>query len=290
MQKNKIGVGIITCNRLDYFYECIKSIDKTIVNCIVVVNDGKELTQEIKNYISVNNIHYILNEKNLGVSKTKNKAFKYLLDQECEHIFILEDDCIIKDNTIWSKYIKAYEVTGIPHFNFGPGSPWNRKQEDPSLIGDLSKRQLAKQNTPPNPKLTIHHKDGVVLCMYEHIVAMFTYFHNSILKEVGLLDEEFYNAWEHVEHTYRIIKSGKYTPFWWFADIEGSENYIKEAENEKANTSLASSEEKFMKQVQEGLQHFYKLHNTVPSHIRAESKEEVIKIVKKIYDNRSKNI
>jgi glycosyltransferase involved in cell wall biosynthesis len=289
MPKNKIGIGIITCNRPHYFYECIKSIDKNIIGSIVVVNDGKDLNEEIKEYLNNSNIHYILNEKNLGVSKTKNKALKYLLEQDCEHIFVLEDDCIIGDNNVWNKYIKAYEVTGIPHFNFGPGSPWNRKQDDPSIIGDLSKRQLAKQNTSPNPKLTVQHKDGVVLCMYEHIVAMFTYFHNSILKEVGFLDEEFYNAWEHVEHTYRIIKAGKYTPFWWFADIEGSENYIKEAENEKANTSLASNEEKFMKQVQEGLQHFYKLHNTVPSHIRAESKEEVIKTVKKIYDNRSKN-
>jgi hypothetical protein len=118
---------------------------------------------------------------------------------------------------------------------------------------------------------------------------MFTYFHSSILKEVGLLDEEFYNAWEHVEHTYRIIKAGKYTPFWWFADIKNSEQYIKEAENEKANTSLASNEENFMKQVHEGLKHFYKLHQTVPAQIKAEDQTEVINIIKKIYDNRPKN-
>jgi len=290
MQKDKIGVGIITCNREKYFSECIRSINLSKIDKIVVINDGSDLTSELKDYLEQNNISYILNEKNLGVGKTKNKALKFLMENDCEHIFVLEDDCIISDNNIWEKYIKAYKVTGIPHFNYGPASPWNRKQDDPSIIGDLSKRQLANQNTPPNPKLIVQHKEDVVLCMYEHIVAMFTYFHNSILNEVGFLDEGFYNAWEHVEHTYRIIKAGKYTPFWWFADIEGSENYIKEAKNEKANTSLASSETKFMKQVQEGLQHFYKLHNTVPSYIQAESKEEVIKTIKKIYDNRPKNI
>lgn len=290
MPKNKIGIGIITCNRSDYFYQCIKSIDKNMIDHIVVVNDGKDLEGDVKKCIEEPKVHYILNEKNLGVSKTKNKALKYLLEQKCEHIFILEDDCIITNNEVWNYYIKAYETTGIPHFNYGPGSPWNRKQEDPGIIGDLSKRQLAKQNTPPNPKLKIQHKNDITICLYEHIVAMFTYFHSSILEEVGLLDENFYNAWEHVEHTYRIIKAGKYTPFWWFADLENSENYIKEAENEKANTSLASNEEKFMKQVQEGLHHFYQLHNIVPSQIMAVSREEVINSIKKIYDNRTKNI
>jgi GT2 family glycosyltransferase len=289
MQKDKIGVGIITCNREKYFFDCIKSIDFTKIDKIVVVNDGSDLTDEIKNYLLSNNIKYILNETNIGVGKTKNKALKFLMDNECEHIFVLEDDCIIVDNNVWEKYIEAYKVTGIPHFNYGPASPWNRKQEDPTLIGDLSRRKDAKQKTPPNPKLVIEYKEGLSLALYEHIVAMFTYFNISILKQVGLLDETFYNAWEHVEHTYRIIKSEKYTPFWWFADVNGSENYIKEAENEKANTSLASNEEKFMKQVHEGLQHFYKLHNTVPSMIQPKQKSEVISFLKKIYDNRIQN-
>ena len=289
MVKNNIGIGIITCNRPDYFNQCIKSIDLDKIQKIVVVNDGSDLNDDFKKFFTENKIEYILNEKNLGVSKTKNKALKYLLDKDCEHIFILEDDCIIADNQIWEKYINAYNITGIPHFNYGPGSPWNRKQENPNIIGDLSKRHLAKQTTEPNPKLVVEYKEGISISLYEHIVAMFTYFNKYILDEVGLLDETFYNAWEHVEHTYRIIKKGKYTPFWWFADISGSENYIKEAENEKANTSLASNEEKFMKQVQEGLKHFYFLHNTVPSQIQPETQKNVINIIKKIYDNRPKN-
>jgi GT2 family glycosyltransferase len=287
MQKNKIGVGIITCNRKEYFYDCLKSIDLDKVDKIVVINDGKDLDNDVKSFLQLKNIEYILNEKNLGVGKTKNKALKFLLEEKCEHIFILEDDCIITNNDVWKKYIEAYNITKVHHFNYGPASPWNRKQEKFSLIGDLSKRHLAKQDTEPNPKLVVEYKEGFSLSLYEHIVAMFTYFHSSILNEVGLLDEGFYNAWEHVEHTYRIIKAGKYTPFWWFADISGSENYIKEAKNEKANTSLASNEEKFMKQVEEGLKHFYSIHKTIPSMIQAKSKQEVLNTLKNIYDNRT---
>jgi GT2 family glycosyltransferase len=282
--KEKIFVGITTCNRSDFFNQCYNSIknDKNI-DIVAVVNDGKE-------EINVDtNIHYIKHDTNKGVSISKNDLFRYALEQNAEHIFILEDDCQIIDSKVWELYIDAYKKTGIKHFNFGPGSPWNRVQEDPSIIGNLSLRHLAKQNTPPNPKLIVEYTPQLKIAMYTHIVGMFSYFHSSVLKEVGLFDETFYNAWEHVEHTYRIIKAKKYTPFWWFADVHGSENYIKEAQDEKAKSSLAKNEEQFMKQTIDGLNHFYKLHNTVPSQIPPVSKEEVIKTLKEIYDNRSKN-
>lgn len=277
-KEEKIGVGITTCNRRDYFIQCLNSLDLSKIDHIVVVNDGavyKDIGFDEK-------IIYIQNEKNLGVAKTKNKIFATLLDLGCEHIFTLEDDCIITNNDIFQKYIEASKKTGIKHFNFGPGSPWNRVQTDSSVIGDLSKRHLATQQGKPNPKLVIQYSSGVSISLYEHIVAMFCYFEANTLRKIGLLHEEFYNAWEHVEHTLRYIKEGYYTPFWWFADITDSEKYIQEAKDEKANTSLAKNEEQFMKQVQEGLKVFRKLHNTVPSEIRPVNEHEAIEILKQI--------
>jgi GT2 family glycosyltransferase len=285
MNKEKTGIGIITCNRENYFLDCINSIDKSSVDYIVVVNDGKELSQKVLNSIKDDKIFYIKNEKNLGVSKTKNKAFRYLLDNNCEHIFLLEDDCIIVNNKVWDAYINAFKETGISHFNYGPGSPWNRVQKDPTVIGDLSKRHLADQTSEPNPKLTVSY-NNIDIALYQHIVAMFTYFHKSILEKVGLLDETFYNAWEHVEHTYRIIKEKKYTPFWWFADLANSHEYIKEAKDEKANSSLAKDENTFMDNTINGLQHFYNLHGTVPSTIYPASREEVLQTLKTIYNSK----
>jgi len=280
-KKEKIFVGIVTCNRPDFFNQCYNSIkDDKNIDIIAVVNDGKE-------EVNVDSkIHYIKHDTNKGVSISKNDLFRYALEQDAEHIFILEDDCYIVNPDVWNLYINAYKTTGIKHFNFGPGSPWNRVQDDPSIIGNLSLRHLARQDTAPNPKLVVEYTPELKIAMYTHIVGMFAYFHSSILKEVGLFDETFYNAWEHVEHTYRIIKAKKYTPFWWFGDVEGSENYIKEAKEEKAKSSLAKNEEQFMKQTIDGLQHFYKLHNIVPSHIPPATKEGVIKTLKEIYNKK----
>jgi GT2 family glycosyltransferase len=282
MQKNKIGVGIITCDRPKYLTELLNSLNvlQSNIDEIVIVDDGTK--PSIEKFASWP-IHKT--DGRIGVGKSKNIAIKHLLDKECEHIFILEDDCVITNPDVFKKYIETYEETGIKHFNFGPASPWNRIQEKPEIIGDLSKRGEASQKGLPNPKMVINYNNGVSVSLFEHIVAMFTYYHASTLNEIGLMDEEFYNAWEHVEHTLRIIKNGDYTPFWWFADITGSENYIKEQEGEKANTSLAKNEDEFMKRVQDGLQVFYKKHQTIPSMIRPVDISEIKPKLKQIYDN-----
>jgi GT2 family glycosyltransferase len=282
MNKETIGIGITTCNRPDYFKQCFESIDLSKVDHVVITNDGEPFDFMFKS----NKVHFIQNEVNIGVGKSKNKIFNYLLDLKCDHIFTLEDDCVIVDNNVFEEYIKASKITGLKHFNFGPGSPWNRVQLDPSIIGDLSKRGLATQNGDPNPKMVVEYKKhNISISLYEHIVAMFCYFDAKALKNVGLIDERFYNAWEHVEHTLRFIKKEYYTPFWWFADITGSEKYIKEALNEKANTSLSKNEEQFMKQVQEGLQVFYSIHQTIPSQIPPANPSIIKPFLRKIYEN-----
>lgn len=282
MNNETVGVGISTCNRKDFFLQCVNSIDLNKIDYLVVVNDGEPYPD-----VSLDQrIIFIQNESNIGVAKTKNKLLKKLQELKADHIFLIEDDCSIINNDVFERYINASKITGLKHFNFGPGSPWNRKQQ-PNLIGDLSKRHLASQETDPNPKLTIQYNNECSIALYEHIVAMFCYFHSSILDEVGLMDEDFLNAWEHVEHTYRIINAGWYTPFWWFADIVDSHLYIKEAANEKAKTTLAKNEEEFMLRVREGLKVFYKKHNTVPSQIPGTYSIEEIKLkLKQIYSRK----
>ena len=282
MQKDKIGIGIITCDRPNYLKDLLKSIDKSNNYEFIIVDDGLTPVEE-PDY----SVHKT--DGRIGVGKAKNIALKKLIDVDCEHIFILEDDCIITNPEVFQIYINAYKETGLKHFNFGPASPWNRVQENPEIIGDLSKRGDASQKGDPNPKMTINYANNVSISLYEHIVAMFTSYHASVLKEVGLMDEDFYNAWEHVEHTLRIIKNGDYTPFWWFADVTGSENYIKEQEGEKANTSLAKNEEEFMKRVHDGLQVFYKKHGTVPAMIPAANASEIKPLLKKIYERNKNN-
>jgi len=276
-----IGIAISTCDRPEYLKACIESLSG--VDAVVCVcDDGYNKVDRI----IPDTIHLIRTKKpRSGVAVNKNMGFKYLLDQGCDYIFMLEDDCIILDQNIFAKYIEASKVTGIQHFNFGPGSPWNRKQEDPTLKGNLSRRMDAIQDGEPSPRLIIEYNEDVSICLYEHVVGMLSFFTRKGLNDVGLYDENFYNAWEHVEHTYRFIQKYMTTPFWWFADIKGSEKYIEGQKDEKANSSLAKDEDEFNKIVHDGLVVFNNKHNTIPSKIRSISREEVVKQLKVIKAN-----
>ena len=278
----KIGICVSTCDRPYYLKKCINSIigvDATLCIC----DDGHKKVRD-----DFPSIHVLRTKKpRSGVAVNKNMGLRYLLDKGCDYIFMIEDDCIIKDHTIFVKYIEASKVTGIQHFNFGPGSPWNRKQDDKTLKGDLSKRMLANQDGDPSPRMVVEYdKAGdITICLYEHIVGMLSFFTRKGLDKVGLYDEDFYNAWEHVEHTYRFIQKYMTTPFWWFADIKDSEKYIEGQKDEKANSSLAKDEDEFNKIVHDGLVVFNNKHNTIPSKIRSISREEVVKQLKVIKAN-----
>ena len=281
----KIGIAISTCDRPEYLTKCIVSL-QGVDAIICVCDDGHKKVDGIV----PDNIHIIRTKKpRSGVAVNKNLGFKYLLEQGCDYIFMLEDDCVILDQNIFLKYIEASKVTGIQHFNFGPGSPWNRKQDDPTLKGDLSRRMDAIQDGEPAPRIIIEYNPNVSICLYEHVVGMLSFFTREGLEQVGLYDEDFYNAWEHVEHTYRFILADITSDFWWFADIKDSDKYIEGQKDEKANTSLAKNEDEFNKLVHDGLIVFNNKHGTVPSRIRPQNKRLVINKLKTINENSARS-
>lgn len=58
-------------------------------------------------------------------------------------------------------------------------------------------------------------------------MGAFTFYTKDILEKVGFMDENFKNAWEHVEHSWRILKSHK-VPYGYWPDVLGSETLLKE--------------------------------------------------------------
>ena len=276
---SKIGLGIVTCNRPDFLRNCIKSIDLSKVDEKVIVNDGKV---DVKHP----NFTVIKNQKNLGVGKSKNKILKHLYEQGCDYIFLLEDDMLILDNRVFEKYIEAHEKSGIHHFNYGPGSPFNRKQK---IQYDLHNRHELDQHSAPNPRKIIDYGDNVEISLFEHTVAMFSFFTRKVIKEVGYIDEDFYNAWEHVDHTYRIIKAGYHPPFWYFADLYNSHKFLTEAPEAIDKSTIANDSEQWKKNVYDGREIYLKKHGHYPNMPPYTSDEQVLDSLKKIKNKHKHN-
>lgn len=232
-----IGVAIITCDRPHFFEQCEHSLiaASKIYGSIktVVVDDG---LNPVKLSDKIN--HLVKTPGKIGVGKAKNLALKYLIESNCEHIFLLEDDIEITNTNVFDFYIKASLATGIKHFNFGLHGNHNL---DP--------------NGQPIIRKSVNYPDGTVVDLYPNILGALSYFHVDVLKDVGLMDETFFNALEHVDHTLQISLRGYHPPFRWFADVNGSSGYLKDivANHEQ---SKIRSEQDFMENFRKNLDIF----------------------------------
>ena len=207
MENCKIGVGITTYNRLGYLRGLIHSLVpcEKYIDELIVVNDGGETPNWDLPYGK-----WIDNEHNMGVGKSKNKALKYLHEAGCKYMFLIEDDVKILDTQVFKKYIEASKRSNIQHFNFAFHGLDNYHNGLPAI------------------KLKVEYSPTVAVCLYPNVYGAFSFYTKKCIDEVGYMDEYYYNAMEHVDHTMEIIKAGMHPPFRWFADIADSNLYIQE--------------------------------------------------------------
>jgi hypothetical protein len=187
----------------------------------IIINDGDDLEVEGYNFYVRNNM------ENLGVAKSKNLALKHLLNKDCDHIFLIEDDMLIKNDQIFEAYIKASKATGIQHMMFGYHGPANKN--------GISKGE-------PHPRLVVKYSDNVSIALNQHCVGAFCYYTRKSLEDVGLIDENFKNAFDHVSHSYELALKGYSTPYWWWADLANSCDYIEEQACSEESSTIKTKE------------------------------------------------
>ena len=227
MGKNKIGIGLITCDRESFFKIAEKSlslIDKDVE--IIIINDGNQI---------VDSKYKIINtpKPKSGVAIAKNTAFKYFLDKNYENIFLMEDDVEIFDGNIIKDYINTSKATGLKHLNFGLHGNHNR---DPY----------------GNPMVikTINYRNGISIDLYPNVLGAFSYYHRSVLENVGLMPTCYLNALEHVDQTYKASLKGYTSPWRYFADVHDSSKYLKDIVPDHQQSKIRNNpnfQENFMK-------------------------------------------
>lgn len=199
---DKIGIGIVTYNSESYFKALWDSLNdsREYISDIVVVNGGNKYEEEY-------DCSWIQHNKNYYPAVCRNDAVNFLMQRNCDYIFLIEDDMIIKDKEIFNKYIKASKKSGIKYFSFVSMSPG---------AGDPSRR---------NPLLTVDYKDDVKISFYANMCNEFTMHHKSCFEKTGLYDTQFRDPFD-VDMAYRESMQDYSSPFWWFADIDKSDDLV----------------------------------------------------------------
>jgi len=267
----KIGVGLITCDRPEFFQKSYKSVKDNHNISFVIVDDGEEHVRNLIEQGEENNVHYIKTKNKEGVAVAKNLALKHLIKIGCEHIFLMEDDIEVVDNNIFEAYINTSKATGIKHFNFG-------------LHGNHNIDPYGN----PTIRKTVNY-GHTEIDLYPNILGALSYYHIDVLKDCGLMDENFYNALEHVDHTYQIIKKGYHPPFRWFADIKDSKKYLKDIVPDHQQSKIRN-ESNFQENFKKALDIFIQKNNfsVIQGYGPIEknySEKEVIESLKQIYKN-----
>lgn len=232
LKEETVGVGIVTYNRPDLFKKLFDSLQecKGFIDHLVIVEDATGPNPDHDNYIiditkgrwrGDNTMMVITSDKNIGVGNAKNMALRHLMSKNCDHFFLIEDDIFIRKPEVFEKYIEASMDSGIQHFNYSQHGLMNKDR-----------------NGSPNPRLVINYPYSDI-AFYPHCVGAFSYFTKKCLDEVGVYDERYFNACEHVDHTYQIIKADMHPPFWYFADIDKSWEYLGDEPWSLSNSTIS---------------------------------------------------
>jgi len=216
---SKVGIGIITCNRLSLFRECMAGVPEADI--IVVINDGDPypFTAYPTRIADVKQ-----HQTNRGIGRSKNEALRLLLDAGCSDIFLCEDDIRIVNPHLCDEYIRASKKTGIMHLNFGYHGPLNKSSQG-----------------VPKPRKVVDYGEGVSIGLNRCLVGAFSYYREEVLRKCGLIDQAFRNALEHIDHTYRIIREGFHPPFGWFADLAESYRFIDDLDPDLSRSTIRSN-------------------------------------------------
>lgn len=197
MIKGQIGIGVTVHNRQEIFNKWMLEMNKffPIDSKIIIVDDASDN----RIYADCRDWHKNIFrfDKNVGIARAKNKCLELLND--CEHIFLFDEDCWPIAHDWWLPYIES----GEPHLMYiFPDFSTSLKLNDTAKIYEDSK------------KVAYSHPRGCML-----------YFHHSCLDNVGGFDPIFGRAChEHPDLSNRIYNTGL-TSFR-YMDIPGSNKLI----------------------------------------------------------------
>jgi GT2 family glycosyltransferase len=255
----KIGIGITTYNRFNYYKQCLASIPRNEIDHLVIVNDGTD------HYVKEGDGDVVFhNEKQLGIAKTKNKALFELVKLGVEHIFLIEDDILIKDPKVFQHYIKAAQSTGIHH---------------------LCYEKIA--GNEESLKHTLEQPDGVKIGFYHNPQGAFMYINANLVKKLGYFDEQYMNAFEHIDFAYNLIKKNIAPPFWYFPDLLNSQDYLTDIEG-SSNDSSITNKDKYNENLKKSAEYFVKKWGYFTNSIKDVGVDEVDKVLIQLQQNYSR--
>jgi hypothetical protein len=124
-----------------------------------------------------------------------------MLAAGADWLFLCEDDLIVQSPDAIRGYLSAAATSGMHHLSFahhGPANAGGAVEVDETIS------------------------------YYPHSIGAWCLYSRESLETVGLFDESFNCAWEHVELSLRLARAGFTSGAYRYADATGSQDWISE--------------------------------------------------------------
>lgn len=252
---------ITTFNREESFKVLFESIPFHKLDWVIVVNAGEPYS----GYYGTDkcNVSWIQLVDGENIATTRNKGLEQAKRLGIEHIFLSEDDMIIKDENIFDEYIHAAEVSGLKYFCF---------------------TSYAWESGPPGnrtPRVVVEYKDAngkvIPINFAKNMCNEFTYRHVSLLDEVGFYDEKYTSLFD-VDWVYRASNHPAVGFFWYFADLGNSDNLIKN--NDQTKSAIDPDGNRWASKLTNDNQYFMGKHGKNVSGIELRPQNEFVNKLK----------
>lgn len=199
----KIGVGLCTYNRPDKALQTARAIKETTqdVNLVCSIDGGFFTKYTIEEFTKIG--YDVIIGENQGVVRNKNRLINYL--QNCDFIFIIEDDLTpIKAGWI-ERYIEALQCTGYNHFNF---------------IHESARATIVNEKK---------YSDNLTVGYFRLLGGVLMVMTNKCINQVGILDPEYkFYGHGHTDYTRRCQAAKLYaSPEEGHPHIMGIDDYLK---------------------------------------------------------------
>lgn len=205
-----VGVGICTYQRPGLWRRCAESVALHLPDAFVCSWHDGPLPKGYEDPPVA--LH--VGDTNRGVAHAKNRLLEALLAAGCEWLVLCEDDLEVTSPAAVDGYVEACRRSGWQHLNFhghGVAHPAEPAPGDPT--------------------------DGVDY--WASYCGAWTVTSRAAVEQVGLLDEAFWNVYEHVVWTLEMARAGFTSGWRRCADAAGSLGWLREQTDGRDGSVIA---------------------------------------------------
>lgn len=202
-------IGIIICNynKRDFVIECVKHVFHSSyqkIDIIVVDNASNDNSVLALKEEFGDSINLIVNSENLGGSGGFNTGINFALQKDYKYIMLLDNDAFVRKDTIEKMYYflennievgmlgsKIYSMDNENQIQeFGAEIDFVHYNMNQMYVGEIDCEELPE----------------IVWCDYVPACAMML--RTEAIRNVGIMDEDFFVYWDDIEWGYRFKLAG----------------------------------------------------------------------------------